>query len=152
MLRKPRLRILAPVNGTQASEYAFRWSCQLARGSRAELHAIYVFEIPMEYAVDTQHGRRDLMEGEKILQHVESIAGEEHYRVNASMIAARNAGPALVLEASSRDIDLLVVGIPYGRTISPVAVGGTAEFLLKRAPCQVLLSREPSPFKHGERD
>ena len=152
MLRKPRLRILTPVNGTRASEHAFRWSCQLARSNRAELYAVYVFEIPLEFAVDTQHGRRDLMEGESILQQVEGIAGEEHCRVNAAMIAARNAGPAIVLEANTKLIDLLIIGIPYGKPVSPVAVGSTADFILKRAHCQVLLSREPSPFKPGEQD
>ena len=151
MLFKSRLRILTPVNGTQASENAFRWSCQLARNSKAELHAIYVFEIPLEYAVDSQHGRRDLAQGEKILKQVEGIASEERYRVSASMIAARNAGPAIVLEADSREIDLLVIGVPNGKTVSPVAVGSTADFILKRAPCQVILSREPSPYQNGAR-
>lgn len=152
MLRKPRLRILTPVNGTPASEHAFRWSCQLARSRKAELHAIYVFEIPMEFPLDSQHGRRDLMEGEGILQQAERIAKEERSRVNANMIAARNAGPAIILEADSKEIDLLIVGIPYYQSISPVPPGSTAEFILKKANCQVLLSREPSPPNIGGRD
>ncbi len=154
MLRKTtsRLRILAPVNGTQASEYAFRWSCQLARNSRADLLAIYVFEIPMEFPVESLRGRRDLLEGEKILHQVEEIANSERWQVNASMIAARNAGPAIVREAQEKSIDLLVVGLPYRRPISSVPVGVTTDFILKNASCQVLVSREPSPFVPSEKD
>ena len=151
-LHKPRLRILTPVNGTRASEYAFRWSCQFARSSKAELYALYVFEIPMEFAVDTHRGRRDLMEGEKILQSAEAIASEEHYQVNASMIAARNAGPAIVLEARSKDIDLVILGVPYGNPVSPVSPVGTADFILKKATCQVMLCREPSSHHLQGRD
>ena len=152
MLRKSRLRILAPVNGTQASEYAFRWSCQLARSSRAELLAIYVFEIPMEFPVESLRGRHDLLEGEKILHQVEEIADSEHCRVNASMIAARNAGPAIVREAHEKSIDLLVVGVPYRRSISPIPGGVTTDFILKNASCQVLVSREPAPDATSQED
>ena len=124
MLRRPRLRILAPVNGTSASQHAFRWCCQLARNSRADLLAIYVFEIPMEFAVESVRGQRDIQEGETILNQIEGIAEAEHCKVSANMVAARNAGPAIVLEATERDIDLLVVGVAL-RPRSAYSVGGT---------------------------
>lgn len=113
---------------------------------------MYVFEIPMEFPMESLLGQRDLMEGEKILHQVEEIADDEHCKVNASMIAARNAGPAIVREASEKKIDLLVIGIPYGRQVSPVPVGSTADFILKNAPCQVLVSRVPAPRSPKEQD
>lgn len=136
---------MAPVNGTSASQHAFRWCCQLARNSRADLLAIYVFEIPMEFAVESVRGQRDIQEGETILNQIEGIAEAEHCKVSANMVAARNAGPAIVLEATERDIDLLVVGLPYARAAPTPLVGPTASFILKNAPCQVLVSREPAP-------
>lgn len=142
--RKNKSRILTPVNGTPASKHAFRWSCQLAKHSHADLFAVYVSEVPMEYAVESIRGRSNLMEGEEILRQVEKIAGSEHCKVDASMIAARNAGPALVLEAQRRSVDLLVVGLPYREGVVPVSVGSTADFILKNAPCQVIVSREPA--------
>ncbi|MDE2841882.1 MAG: universal stress protein [Chloroflexota bacterium] len=150
--RKHRARILTPVNGTPASKHAFRWACQLARHSHADLIAIYVSEVPMEYAVESIKGRSNLMEGEEILRQVEKIAGSEHCKVEASMIAARNAGPALVLEAETRSVDLLVVGLPYREGVVPVSVGSTADFILKNAPCQVIVSREPALSHAGSED
>ena len=35
-------RILVPVDDTPVSEDTFRWACQLAKNSKAELHLIYV--------------------------------------------------------------------------------------------------------------
>ena len=115
MLRKERPRILTPVNGTSASKHAFQWSCHYARRTHSELLAIYVFEIPMEYSVESHQGSNYLQEGEEILRQIEKIAEAEHCRVSAGMIAARNAGPAIVLEASTRKVNLLVLGAPIAK-------------------------------------
>ena len=152
MLRRPRLRILTPVNGTPASDHAFRWCCQFARSNRADLMAVYVFEIPMEFAVESIRGHWDVLEGENILHQVERIADAEHCKVEASMIAARNAGPAIVLEAAQRSIDLLVVGLPFDRSAVGLPMGTTSTFILKHAPCQVLISREPDPEHLSRQD
>ena len=145
MLRRPRLRILAPVNGTPASRQAFKWACRYARQSHAELLAVYVFEIPMEFSVESVSGRGDIEEGEEILRQIEKIAEAERCRVSAGMIAARNAGPAIVLEARTRMVDLLVLGAPYRRAPAAVAIGGTTDYVLKNAHCQVVVSRESVP-------
>ena len=145
MLRKSRQRILAAVNGSQASEQAFRWACQLARHTRADLCAVYVFEVPMEMPLGASQGRSNLMDGESILKTVEEIADSEHCRVNATMVEARNAGPAIALEALDKDVDLLVVGISYDRTGAPVRPGSTADYLLKNTQCQVMIARESAP-------
>ena len=152
MLRKERPRILTPVNGTPSSKHAFRWSCQYARRTHSELLAIYVFEIPMEYSVESHEGSTYLQEGEEILRQIEKIAEAERCRVSAGMIAARNAGPAIVLEASTRKVNLLVLGAPYRKASAPVSVGSTTDFVLKNAHCQVVVSREPAPDPTAQQD
>lgn len=152
MLRRERPRILAPVNGTSASEHAFRWCCQIARSTRSDLMAVYVYEIPMEYAVESIRGQRDTLEGERILHQVERIASDEHCKVSASMIAARNAGPAIVLEASQKSVGLLVLGLPFDQGSSGPPIGTTSRFILRNAQCQVLISREPDPNRPQRQD
>ena len=152
MLRRSKQRILTPVNETPASKHAFRWSCRFARQSHAELLAIYVFEIPMEFPVESLRGRDDLQKGEDILRQIEKIAEAERCRVSAGMIAARNAGPAIVLEARTRMADLLVLGAPYCKAQAAVAVGSTTDFVLKNAQCQVVVSREPAPQPAEKQD
>ncbi len=152
MLRKERPRILTPVNGTPASNHAFEWSCQYARRTHSELLAMYVFEIPMEYSVDSHEGSNYLQEGEEILRQIEKIADAERCRVSAGMIAARNAGPAIVLEAITRKVNLLVLGASYRKASAAVAVGSTTDFVLKNAHCQVVVSREPAPTNTAQQD
>ncbi len=145
MSRQRHPSILTPVNGKPASEHAFRWSCQLAHHFRADLHAIYVFEVPLEFPLESAEIRRNHQEGENILTRVENIAASEKYRVNANLLEARNAGPAIVLEATERQADLLVIGLPFQRRVGAQAIGVTADYIFKNAPCQVIISREPAP-------
>ena len=145
MVHRHSQGILTPVNGTPASLQALHWACQIARLNRAELHALYVLEIPMEYAVETHRDPTAMRQGEEILQQAERIARDANYRLHAGMVSARNAGPAVVQEAIDNSYDLVVLGLPYRRGQSPLPVGGTADFILKNAACQVLVSRESPP-------
>jgi nucleotide-binding universal stress UspA family protein len=137
-------RILVPVNGTPASEHAFRWACQLAKQNRAELHVIYVSEVPLEFSLNTEFVNED-NHGERVLASIESIAGEERCRVNAQHLRARHAGPAIVLEAEDREMEMIILGLPYRHRLGSSILGTTATYLLEHAPCQVVFWRERIP-------
>ena len=143
ILRHQRTKILVPVNGKPASDHAFRRACQLVRQCKGELYVIYVFEPPMKYSLGYLHSRRSHEEGEAILARMERIAHSEKCKVNATLLEARNAGPAITLEANDRDMDLVVIGLPYQRRIDYHALGVTADYLLKNVNCEVLICREP---------
>lgn len=134
-------RILTPVNGSPASEHAFRWACQLAKSAKSELHAIYVAEVPLEFPLSTEFVSEDTR-GDQVLGRIEAIAAEEKCRVHAQLLQGRHAGPAIVLEAEDREMELIVVGIPFRHRVGPSVLGSTASYLLEHAPCQVALWRE----------
>ena len=134
-------RILVPVNGTSASENAFQWACQIARHSKGELHAVYINEIPMEFPLNTEFVQED-NPGEHVLARVEAMAGEEKCKVHAQLLQARHAGPAIVLDAEDRQMELIILGLPYHHRVSFYTLGTTAGYLLEHATCQVVLWRE----------
>jgi nucleotide-binding universal stress UspA family protein len=136
-------RILVPVNGTPASEHAFRWACSLARQTRAELYAIHVSEVPMEFPLNTEFVQED-NKGEAILARIEAIAAEEKCKVDAQLLQARHAGPAITLEAEDRQMEMIILGLPYRHRLGPCAcaLGTTSTYLLEHAPCQVIFWRE----------
>ena len=138
------IRILVPVNGKPASDHAFRWACQLARRYRATLYAVYVYEVPLTLPLESELVS-ELREGEEILERMEGVAIAERYSVNAGLLEARRAGPAIVRDAEERRADLLVVGLPWQRGGGSARLGETADYILKNAPCQALFSREPAP-------
>lgn len=137
-------RILVPVNDRPACAQAFRWACQLARYSRSELYAIYVYEVPLELALNSETLHEDTR-GEEILTRIEAIALEEKCKLHASLLQARHAGPAIVLEAEERRMDLIVLGISLRQRLESGVLGATSNYVLKHAPCEVILTRERIP-------
>ncbi len=145
-------RILVPVNGDKASEHVFRWSCQLARQSKAHLHAVYVIEVPLEMPLESEIGEAT-DRGEEILARIEAIASEEKYKgLQARFLRARQAGSAIVLESEDRFMDLLIVGVPYNRRFGSCTFGTTASYIFHNASCQVMFWREQAPSPIFPRD
>ena len=132
-------RILVPSNGSKACEDAFRWACHLAKRSKSELHSIYISEIPFKYPLKLAN-----LDGELILSRIEKIASEEKYKVQAQLLKARQAGPAIALEAANRNMDMLIIGIPYKQPNAPRNIGSTTSYLLDHARCELILWREPT--------
>ncbi len=151
-MRLDAKRILVPVNGTRYSERTFRLACQLAREAKAELHAVYVIEVPLALSLEAEIAK-DIDEGEEILARVEAISAEERYKgLQARFLRARQAGPALVLESEDRFMDLLIVGVPYKRSFGSCILGTTASYIFHNSSFQVMLWREDAPAPTFFRD
>ena len=135
-------RILVPVNGKPATERTFRWTCRMARQERAEIHAVYVMEVPLNQSLESEQAQA-IVKGEEILATIDAIAYEERHReVQGKLLRSRNAGPALVQEAEDRRMDLIVLGIPYRRRFGSCHIGTTASYIFANASCRVLLLRD----------
>ena len=143
-MRLDAKRIMVPVNGDTISERAFRWACHTARESKAELHAIYVMEVPLELPLEAEI-TEDINRGEEVLARIEGIAAQEKCKtMEASFLRARHAGPAIVLETEDRHMDLVIMGIPYRRRFGACDMGTTANYIFHNAACQVILWRDPA--------
>ena len=132
-------KILVPINGHKAGEEAFRLACELSRHSKAKLYALYIIEITHELPIDAEV---DPHEGETILSAIETVSHEEKCHVEARYLQARRAGPAIVQEAEERSAELIVLGLPYKRHLGQFILGDTASYVMKNAPCPVIVWRE----------
>ena len=54
-------------------------------------------------------------------------------------------GPAIVNEAVEREADLVLLGMPYKRRHGVFSMGEAVPYILRSAPCPVLVLREPVP-------
>ena len=137
--------ILVPVNDSLHSEHAFRWACHVAQKNKDKLHALHVIEVPLSLSIEAEL-TEDLDRAEELLERYERIAHEEKYRgLEAGCLRARQAGSAIVSEAGNKRAVMIVVGIPYNRSMGRYRMGSTAAHLFERAPCQVLLWRDVAP-------
>ena len=134
-------KILVPVIGTQADEEAIRLACSLAKKAKAKIHAVYVIVVKRSVPLDAEI-KSEIEKAEGILDHVEGVAEEHDYELETDVLQAREAGPAIVDEAVERDIDLILIGITYKRRFGQFSLGSVVPYVLKNAPCRVILYHE----------
>jgi len=134
-------KILVPVIGTQADEEAIRLACSLAKKTKAKIHAVYVIVVKRSVPLDAEI-ESEIQKAEGILDHVEGVAEEQDYELETDVLQAREAGPAIVDEAVERDIDLILIGVTYKRRFGQFSLGSVVPYVLKNAPCRVILYQE----------
>ena len=139
-----RRAILALAGGT-CDDRLVRLAADLARASRGELVGVHVVEIEWSMPLDADIASRSEA-AQQILDRAESTAEQLKVSLEPVLLQAREVGAALVDEATERDADLLVLGLPYRKRFGgDFAIGRTVPYVLKHAPCEVWVIREPMP-------
>ena len=134
-------KILVPVIGTEADEEAIWLACRLAKKDKGKILAVYVITVKRSLPLDAEI-ESEIKKAEGILDHVEGIADEQDCEVETDVLQAREAGPAIVDEAVERDIDLILMGVTYKRRFGQFSLGNVVPYVLKNAPCHVILYHE----------
>jgi nucleotide-binding universal stress UspA family protein len=138
-------RAILALAGGSCDDRIVRLSAELGRTSKGELVGVHVVEIGWSMPLDADVAARS-EEAQQILDHAELEAEQLKTRLEPVLLQAREVGAALVDEASERGADLLVVGLPYRKRFGgDFAIGRTIPYVLKHAPCEVWVVREPIP-------
>lgn len=138
-------RAILALNGGACDDRIVRLAAELGRAAHAELIGVHVVEVGWTMPLDADIAARS--EGaQQILDHAELAAEGLKARLEPILLQARDVGAALVDEASERQADLMVVGLPYRKRYGgDFAIGRTIPYVLKHAPCEVWVVREPIP-------
>ncbi len=139
-------KILCPLDFSSGSQHALRLAIRLAREQHAELVVMHVWYVPSTGLGDFPFPRAI----------AERIVRQASQSLDAAVQEARAAGLAAVtsmlvqgvpgwtiVDAVNHDpaINLVVVGT-HGRTgLARVLVGSVAEYIVRHAPCPVLVAR-----------
>jgi len=136
-------KILVPVGGTEADEEAIKLACQLAKKDKAKIRAVYVITVKRTLPLDAEI-ESEIRKAEDILDHTERIAEEQDYEVETDLLQAREAGPTIVDDAAEQEVDLIVMGVKYKRRFGQFSLGSAVLYVLKNAPCRVILYHQPT--------
>lgn len=136
-------RAVIALGGASIDARIVRLAAELARHSKAEIVGVHVVEIDWSLPLDADiAGRSDAVQ--QVLDSAEAVAEESRQTLEPVLLQARDVGAALVDEATERDADLLIVGLPYRKRFGgDFAIGRTIPYVLKNAPCSVWVVREP---------
>ena len=135
-------RLLLPLKGEEVDEEVMRLAADLVRPSQGHIYALYVIRAPRSHPVDADFPE-EVAQGEAVLGRVEKRLAELKCTVTAEFLQAREVGPAVIQEAQEREVDIVLLGMPYRRRHGFFSLGRTVPYILEHAPCPVLLLREP---------
>jgi APA family basic amino acid/polyamine antiporter len=134
--------IIVPVAAGYASDEAMDVACRLARERRSRIIAMTVVEVPLELPLDA-YLPDEVTEANEQLDEARAIGESYGVRVTTRLVRARNAGRAVVDEASRRSAEIIVMGGPRRIRLQrgkPAIFGDTVDFVLKHAPCRVMVA------------
>ena len=138
-------RIMVPINGSPTDDEAVRLGCRLARRARAKVYVVVILEVkralPLSETRDTE-----VEPCERMLDRAETMGAELDVDIETEVIQAREAGPAIVDEIREWRADLVIIGMPWRERFGDFYMGKTAPYVLRNAPCRVVLFREPPPM------
>jgi nucleotide-binding universal stress UspA family protein len=138
-------RAILALAGGDGDDRIVRIAADAAKAGQAELVGVHVVEVGFSLPLDADIASRS-DEAQQILDHAELQAEQRKMRLEPVLLQAREVGAALVDEAMEREADLLVVGLPYRKRFGgDFAIGRTIPYVLKHAPCEVWVVREPIP-------
>jgi len=133
-------KVLVPIVGNGVDRDVVRLACELAEENDASVYAVYVIEVERSLPLDAAQEQKTV-KAEEILAHAEQMALEDGYHIDTGILQAREAGPALVNEAKEGNVDLIVLGVGYKKRLGVFNIGDTTSYVLKEAPCGVVLYR-----------
>jgi len=134
--------ILVPIIGTEADEEAIVLACGMAKKNKGKIWAVYVITVkralPLEAEIESEMQR-----AETVMNHLEDVAEEQDCEIETDLLQAREVGPAIIDEAAEREADLILMGVTYERRFGQFTLGNIAPYVLKNAPCRVILYHQP---------
>ena len=139
-------KILVPIDFSNCSKKALQYAIPLAQQHQAALTLLYV--VPNNYAIG-EYGGFDYASleeemrasGERQLAELSVDAVQGRVEADAA-IRIGSAGVEIVEAAKAEPADLIVISTHGHTGLKHVLLGSVAEYVVRRAPCPVLVVRE----------
>jgi APA family basic amino acid/polyamine antiporter len=155
-----------PVFGTKLDDDIVATAGRLAAAEREDgsedaesrLELVYVIEVPLSLPLDAELPPEREAQARRALERAREV-GEEYADVEVSteVIRARRTGAGIVEAARRANSEAIIIGGEPPTKIrgggkfggigaaKPAEIGAATEYVLKKAPCRVLLTAPPEP-------
>jgi APA family basic amino acid/polyamine antiporter len=162
--------ILVPILGTPLDDDIVQTAGRLAAaenadavaGEGATIEAVWVFEVPLSLPLDARLPEAQLKRARAALARAKAVGEEyEGVQVATATLRARRAGEGIVAEATRRGVELIVLaaeepsrirgGAILGGKGGPLDnfVGDATKYVVRKAPCRVILTAPPAEQVDG---
>jgi APA family basic amino acid/polyamine antiporter len=140
--------ILVPVKLGPIGEEMLATAIRLAEERGCAVRALHVIRVPLDLPLDAELVDQE-ERAEASLADAKLLASEHGVEVEGEIVRARAIGEAIVERASEDGVDLILLGSAprwrrQSRFFSP-----TVDFVLRRAPCEVMVVTYPQGVLEG---
>jgi nucleotide-binding universal stress UspA family protein len=143
-------RVIVPVTGDSEDEKILALANELSVRNQVSITLVFVVEVPQALPLDADLPV-EIDKGEVVLAKAEQLASNllsaNHQHISTDLLQARSAGAAIVDEAIERGADAILmaarVRVVHGRP----STGETAAYVLKNAPCDVVILRAAQSYE-----
>jgi nucleotide-binding universal stress UspA family protein len=125
--------LLVALDPTGSSDHCVAEACMVAEDG-ARVVALLPLEVPLSLPLATPLPEQEALARET-LTRARSIGLVYAVELDARLVRTRSAGEAIVDAARREHADSIVLSMPRGGR-----VGAVAEFVLRNAPCRVLVA------------
>lgn len=132
---------LVAVRGDESDAEAVKLACEMLNSAKNTLHILYVIEVERGFPLDAEIAPA-IAKGEEVLKDVEKVAKRYKCKYEAELVQARQSGCAIVQEAVEKQVDAIILGIGYQERYGSFSLGETIPYVLKNAPCKVVIWRD----------
>jgi nucleotide-binding universal stress UspA family protein len=142
-------RILVPMKLGDIGEEMIATAIALAKEHDATIEALTVVRVPRKFGLEGELPPEVAARVDASLEEARALGADYGVEVRGEVVRARSIGHAIVDEAIRRDADLILLGSSprwrrQSRFFSP-----TVDFVLRRAPCEVLVVAFPDGIFEG---
>ncbi len=134
-------KVLVPLVDLGASVRAVELACRLSMQQHAEIVLAYVYEIPLTAPLRVPEHDPKV---ERAMAAAAFIATQHGVQPRQRLEPARQAWHKIVDIAREESVDLIVMGVTSSDRPNESPIGRTAENVVRRAPCEVIVDRVPS--------
>jgi nucleotide-binding universal stress UspA family protein len=146
-------RIIIPVSGGTEDDRAIDLVGELAQRHPTNITLVYVVEVQQAMPLDAELPEA-VARGEEVLARAEHITRQRLPTsvdlISTDLLQARSAGAAIVDEAIEQNADVILMAtaikVKYGKNVT----GDAAGYVIKNAPCDVILIRSASDLQLQE--
>jgi nucleotide-binding universal stress UspA family protein len=141
-------KVVVPVSGGSVDQRLIDALRRICRRQAAEITLVYVVEVDQSMPLDAELPD-EVNRGESVLRGAAELARAELdpqvSHVFTELLQARSAGSAVVDEATDRNADAIMIGATLRRQFGRLTIGDTVDYVLKHAPCEVVVIRQALP-------
>lgn len=138
--------VLVPIDFSKPSLQAVEFALPLLKEFGAELHLVHVFEpdYPLASTAALPLVVPNLQVGDRVRRHLKDVVKRYSIALRPENIHARRGRPfeEICRLARDRSIDLIITSTCGNTGLKHLALGSTAERIVRYSPCPVLIARD----------